>query len=92
MGTIKFVTESGSVYEIDSENKLVRRLTGVIDPQPRQGKDGMWKSYADTNGVEVGTSVLFIWPRATTPLLPGSPNNAVPSTVTSPVKEILDVE
>lgn len=89
MSIVKFVTESGSAYEMDTENKCVRRLNGGADPTPRQGKDGEWRAYESTSGARVGEQVLIIWDHRTTPLLSGSPVGAAPATVTSPVKEIL---
>ncbi len=42
----KFIaTASGSVYELDDDNKRVRRLTGIKPPKESQGVDGQWKSY-----------------------------------------------
>ena len=41
----KYITESGSVYQVDEQNKLVRRLSGNKNPTPRQGIDGEWKEY-----------------------------------------------
>lgn len=85
---MKFITESGSTYEVDEENKRVRRLAGKADPTPRQGKDGEWKSYK-AHAVCLGIGALFLWDKKTTPLLPGSEEGTSPVTMTSPVKEIL---
>ena len=40
-----FKTISGSVYELDTKEKRVRRLAGVKEPTSRQGHDGDWKVY-----------------------------------------------
>ena len=40
-----YKTETGSLYQVDEENKRVRRIEGVKAPTPRQGKDGEWKEY-----------------------------------------------
>lgn len=42
---IKIDTFSGSVYEIDSANKKVRRVSGTHEPTSNQGIDGEWKHY-----------------------------------------------
>lgn len=56
-----FKTISGSLYELDTAQRKVRRLTGEANPQPRQGSDGEWKEYADVTDVKVGISVLIVW-------------------------------
>lgn len=85
-----FVTASGSVYEVDQEKKQVRRLNGVNDPTPRQGQDGEWRIYKSITPIAVGYVVIIVWDRATTPLLEGSPEDAIPTTMTSPIKEIIE--
>ena len=60
---VKFWTESGSVYELDVALQRVRRVRGDLQPTPRQGEDGEWRTF-DTvfpTPIEVGASVLFIW-------------------------------
>ena len=60
---MKFTTQSGSVYEINTDSKKIRRLKGTEDPTPRQGKDGEWRSYADIfpNPIQVGRGVVIAW-------------------------------
>ncbi len=81
---MKFETISGSLYEVDEENSRCRRLIGVADPQPRQGKDGEWKTF-DTMSeeVKVGEPVLFVW---------WWEGEIAKSTVTSAVRRILKEE
>ena len=86
---MKFKTESGSWYEADTENNRVRRLSGDKDPTPRQGKDGEWRSYETISPPIVGEIVVIIWPEGT-PVLPGSPEGAMPVTMTSPIVEVKD--
>lgn len=83
---MKFQTVTGSLYEVNEETKEIRRLIGVKDPQPRQGKDGVWKPYADLF-LKTGESALIFWDAKTTPLLEGSEGGA-PATITSPVVSI----
>lgn len=85
-----FVTASGSVYEVDQEKKQVRRLNGVNDPTPRQGQDGEWRTYKSMTPILVDRVVIIVWDRATTPLMEGSPEDAIPTTMTSPIKEIIE--
>jgi hypothetical protein len=93
---MKFVTVSGSMYEVDLAEKKCRRLVGVNDPKPRQGKDGEWKTFHDI-APEVpvkGSPVLFMWDPSTTPLLEGTPKDesALPGTMTSFVVDIIEDE
>lgn len=84
---MKFTTITGSLYEVNTDSKQIRRLNGAKDPSPRQGKDGEWRSYLAIypNPVKVGTGVIIRWGNDT-PLLPGTePGSAVPTTMTSTV-------
>lgn len=82
---ITFETRSGSVYEADTEAKQIRRLHGRRLPSARQGVDGAWRTYASISEIVPGDVVVIGWPRETTPLLPGSPECATPTTITSRV-------
>ena len=79
-----------SVYEVDTQNKRVRRMSGKDNPTPRQGADGAWRAYASIfpDPPTVGSELLIMWEPATTPLLEGSPEGAVPTTITSPITQI----
>ena len=84
------------MYEVDLQEKKCRRLVGVQDPQPRQGKDGEWKSF-ETMLPEVpvkGSPVVFVWDHETTPRLEETPEEYVyvPTTMTSFVVEIIEDE
>lgn len=96
---MKFTTVTGSVYEVDTEGKKIRRLQGKKDPTPRQGKDGEWRGYLNDLEVKVGASVWIQWEDAhpltdeTLGLLGISDEEAPPPapgrlTITSPVAEI----
>jgi hypothetical protein len=69
--------------------KKVRRLNGVKDPQPRQGKDGEWREYVSLLPEQptIGSSLFIFWDIKTTPLLPGSDGGA-PATITSAIATI----
>jgi hypothetical protein len=83
---MKFITETGSLYEVDSDNRRIRRMIGVNNPSPRQGKDGEWRPY-DTLILNLGESACIFWDPKTTPLLEGSGGN-IPATITSKVVKI----
>lgn len=82
---MKFTTYSGSIYQVDDANKRIRRMHGVKPPTERQGND--WKTYASISAIEVGKPVLIVW-GSDTPLLPDSPKDAIPTTMTNTVKSI----
>ena len=82
-----FHTISGSVYECDQDNKRVRRLAGVSDPTPRQGKDGDWRNYVIATEIVVGESVRFVWS-----VNIDNENSSIPMTTTSMVAKIVDEE
>lgn len=89
---MKFVTVSGSMYEVDLQEKKCRRLIGMSDPTPRQGKDGDWKVFQSIHPETPvqGKPVVFVWDAASHPpvdAIPGMPYT--PTTITSMVKEIV---
>lgn len=58
---MKFCTMN-SIYEVDTENKRIRRLNGKDDPTPRQGPDGEWKPYLELmNDVKIGDPLIIAW-------------------------------
>lgn len=58
---MKFETISGSLYEVNEEENKVRRLIGVKDPTPRQGKDGEWRVYVKISSIVPGRPVMITW-------------------------------
>lgn len=58
---MKFITETGSQYEINTEAKQIRRLSGTANPTARQGKDGEWKTYDSLSPIQVGEQVVIFW-------------------------------
>lgn len=80
-----FKTVTDSLYEVDRENSRIRRVTGNREPTKRQGSDGEWREYENITDVGVGGPVLIHWKHAQ-PVVAG----ALPCTLTSPVKEIID--
>lgn len=50
-----------SKYEIDTDGKKVRRLTGQNQPTQRQGQDGDWRTFEEVLEPTVGNSLLIIW-------------------------------
>ena len=86
-----FRTQSGSTYEIELENKRIRRLDGKKAATSRQGKDGEWKTY-DTLIPETPTVGMCLWifhdPNIVKPLHPD--NGGIPATTTSIITSIVD--
>lgn len=83
---MKFTTESGSSYEVNGCQ--IRRVGGINEPTLRQGKDGDWKE-AKMILVSKGQSAVIFWGEDTF-LLPNSPSESIPATITSKVVEIID--
>lgn len=83
---MKIETISGSFYEIDEQNKQLRRLHGKTLPTLRVGEDGEWKKYSTISPPEKGKSVIISWDIKEHPHL--KELGGVPLTITSAVKEI----
>lgn len=100
---IKFETESGSVYEVATEEdrlledypnpppegvtiagNIIRRLNGPNDPTPRQGQDGAWQSCKAVLHNGVGSNLAILW-GSWRQRFESSPEDAEPTTITSPI-------
>lgn len=84
---IRFQTESGSVYELDTANKRVRRIGGVRAPTPRQGADGGWRAYEYLPAGEPAIGGRF----AVAYNVGGGVTGGDEGTLTSPVTMIVEV-
>ena len=61
-------TASGSTYEVDTEQKLVRRLSNSSGSLPTQrfDSDGVWQPYVEIGTLSFGHgrfSMLISWPQ-----------------------------
>lgn len=82
----RIATETGSVYEVDRQAKLVRRLSGRGNPTQRVGTDGEWKPYANLAfEPQVGSRLWIVWSYGDG--ADGSDRCTVTSTVTEIVEE-----
>jgi hypothetical protein len=79
---MQFITESGSIYEIDHNLKLARCVVGKGDT--RLGRDA-WHRYNDY--VQLPNGCLLIELADADPL-PGSPDCVLPCVITSRIKEV----
>lgn len=86
---ITFKTETNSVYVVDEKEKLIMRKSGENSPTDRQGQDGVFKKYETISNIEVGKRVIIDWGGGEE-LFEGSPSDATPVTLTSPVAEIAE--
>ncbi len=59
--TILLTTQSGSHYELEPEARRIRRVTSTHPPTTRQGRDGEWKSFAETSTPNEGESLVVVW-------------------------------
>jgi hypothetical protein len=49
-----------SVYEVDEENKRVRRVSGANEPTTFQAADGEWQEYS--HKTDFCSALAFEWP------------------------------
>jgi len=73
----------GSTYELDADNKRIRRLYGKAAPTDRQSADGDWSNYEEVSTPKLGVGLLIVWSYE----LVGEEKKAV-STYTSDVVEV----
>jgi hypothetical protein len=78
---IRFTTESGSVYEADTDTRKIRRVSGTHEPTPHQG-DGDWQQYLSLD-VAPGHCAEIIWRIDST-----DDGQVIRRTVTSPVVSV----
>lgn len=90
MKITEFKTESGSTYQVDYINKLIRRISGTNNPTNRQGQDGNWKAYQDIV-LKEGEVCFIFWDSKTTPPLINT-SGSIPATATSKVVSIINFE
>lgn len=57
--TTRIQTEN-SVYEVDYDQKRIRRTGGVNEPTPNQGPDNVWKDYTALQPMH--DRMLVVWP------------------------------
>lgn len=92
---MRFITETGSVYEVDEKRKLIRRLEGESNPTPRVGNDGMWKAFSSLMNVNVGFRALICWDKERNSSDPTMNSltyiGGDPATLTSKVVKIIKV-
>jgi hypothetical protein len=84
---MKFKTQSGSLYEINTDSKQIRILSG----NPSRITNN-WKKYADVHPPipTIGQALCVFWDPKDTPLLEGSNSGDAPITITSVIKEIVN--
>ena len=56
-----FITETGSVYEVDTDGRRARRLAGKADPTANMKEDGQWRGYQAVRLIAPGLRVMFEW-------------------------------
>jgi len=84
-----FKTISGSIYELNQEEKKIRRLYGLSTGSKRTGQDGEWKQYEDIlpDNIIPGRQVIIIWSADKV-----NGESVLRATETSLVKEIVKEE
>lgn len=81
-------TMSGSIYEIDLQNRQARRLSGATAPTPRTGPDGTWRRFAAMLPLNIGQRVFFEWDPKALPLGTEAVVDMRPATMTTPVRQL----
>jgi hypothetical protein len=61
---MRTVTTANSVYQVNEADHMIRRLSGVNDPTPRQGVDGQWREYEQILPHPAG-GLLIVWNQTT---------------------------
>lgn len=80
---VRYLTESGSIYEVDEDNKRMRKLTRNVTPDTtRIPQDGAWRAFEDVVHECDGDSIWFIWGTA--------PDGALQTTITSPARRLVE--
>lgn len=81
----RFYTRSGSIYDVDDVLMVARRIGR---PQPNvQRIAPKWQPYKAIMTDGIGAPLFIFWPDDVE-LLPGSPPEAHPATMTSPIVRI----
>lgn len=78
------VTESGSIYEIDAEQQLIRRVGSKYRDDQRATED--WRPYEAIYGPMVSQNMVIVWPDTVPPI--GPDKDVVKLTTTSRVSSI----
>lgn len=85
---ITFTTASGSRYEVlgGEDGGIMRRVEAGSHETARV--TSAWKSYKGRTNIIEGHAVVFVWHKGES-LLTGSPEGAIPTTITSPVVTVM---
>ncbi len=54
-------TDSGSVYDVDLDQKRIRRVHGRLGPNDTRPQDGIWRNFVGLDGPEVGQTMVVYW-------------------------------
>jgi len=76
---IRVIKTIRSTYEVDIDNKKIRRLNGERVPTQRQGTDGEWKAYEEITQAAIGVPFITVW---------RTEDGVMKSTMSSPVTEV----
>jgi hypothetical protein len=58
---LRITTVTGSTYEIDTDSKRMRRVSGDHAPTANQRADGAWRTYEEISPVVLGAGVVTVW-------------------------------
>ncbi len=57
-----FTTASGSVYQVDTEDKRIRQIKGRMSERVNRNGNGQWVDFTEID-VRAGRSAFIVWPR-----------------------------
>lgn len=86
--TTKYHTQSGSAYEVDHDNKRIRKLKAGVGSNTKRAVEE-WREFISIGGCEVGSSLFIVWGAGRDAVSDelGTPPDVEPlrTTLTSPV-------
>lgn len=79
----RYLTESGSVYEVDTNTRRMRKLSTNVTPDTtRIPQDGAWRAFEEMIHGCDGDAIVFVWGE--------SPEGALQTTVTTPARRMAE--
>ena len=86
MMMVRITTESGSMYDVDQDEKTISRRGAAYDGMGRATEEP--RAYVTARWA-IGGRIIIVWPQGTE-LLPGSPSDAMAILTSSRVVSVED--
>lgn len=62
---LKITTESGSIYIIDKDKKLIKR---IAENESTKRITSVWKKFEEIQNLEIGKKIIIFWNKSEKPL------------------------